>query len=72
MLECSLAIIHFDKYSIHHNHTRNDKHSGIKNFLTRFRNNIKNRTITSNAQTQIQARDHVDKTNSQKKIIGNN
>ena len=31
-----------------------------------------NRTITSNARTQIHARDRVDKINSQKKIIGNN
>ena len=49
----------------------NNIHNGMKYFLTRFRNSMKNRTITSNAQIQIHARDRVERINNQKNIIGN-
>jgi hypothetical protein len=54
----------------HHNQTINRIAKGIKNFLNFLRNKMKNKTIASRARTTIHARDRVDRTRSQKNIIG--
>ena len=54
----------------HHNQTINRIAKGIKNFLIFLRNKMKNKTIASRVRITIHARDRVDRTRSQKNIIG--
>lgn len=70
MFECSLTIIHLDRYASHHNHIIATIISRMKYFLMDFRYNMKNNTIASNTRIAIHARDHVEKIKSQNIIVG--